>query len=52
MEHVSSSFLTFMNESGSIGTDFMEMAMKASRASALDKKLPSLPISRCCRRSD
>ena len=40
MEHVSSSFLTFMNESGSIGTDFMEMAMKASRA--LDKKTAEL----------
>ena len=42
MEHVSSSFLTFMNESGSIGTDFMEMAMKTSRASALDKKTAEL----------
>ncbi len=42
MEHVSSSFKIFMEESGSIGTDFMEMVMKTSQASALDRKTAEL----------
>lgn len=42
MEHVSNNFQSFMKESGSVGTDFMEMVMKISQASALDKKTDEL----------
>lgn len=42
MKHVSNNFEAFIKESGSIGTDFMEMVMKTSQASALDRKTAEL----------
>ncbi len=42
MQHVSNSFEAFMKESGAVGPAFMEMVMKASEGSALDKKTAEL----------
>ncbi len=42
MQHVSNSFEAFMKESGAVGPAFMEMVMKASEGSALDKKTSEL----------
>jgi alkylhydroperoxidase/carboxymuconolactone decarboxylase family protein YurZ len=42
MMHVSNSFEAFMKESGSVGPAFMEMVMKTSEGSALDKKTSEL----------
>lgn len=42
MEHVSRNFQVFLEESGSVGADFMEMAVKISKASALDSKTSEL----------
>ncbi len=42
MEHTSSSFQVFMEESGAVGSAFMEMVMKASGASALERKTAEL----------
>ena len=42
MQHVSSSFEAFMKESGGVGPAFMEMVMKTSDSSALDKKTAEL----------
>ncbi len=42
MQHVSSSFEAFIKESGAVGPAFMEMVMKTSEGSALDKKTAEL----------
>jgi 4-carboxymuconolactone decarboxylase len=42
MEHVSDGFMMFMREGGALSQAFMEMVMKSSEASALDRKTDEL----------
>ena len=42
MDHVSDGFKIFMEEGGEASEAFMEMVMKASKASALDRKTDEL----------